>query len=160
MKCGNAMRVAIDKAVAKQYGDKPPTLFEARFQKEIKTSEREKLTALFDKRLTYDGFSITDSPVYRGEGSLTIFKEWKFWPERQFRFDRAWPGHKLAVEIEGGLWRRGGGAHSHPNNIMRDIEKYNGAVLLGWRVLRFSDYHLKSPYVVECVREALKGGKP
>lgn len=64
--------------------------------------------------------------------------------ERQFHFalgrkysaDFAWPDKKLLVEIEGGIWKPGGGAHSHPLGIERDIEKYNLATAEGWRVIR------------------------
>jgi len=62
--------------------------------------------------------------------------EYNFSPTRGWRFDYAWIAQKIAVEVEGGIWRRGGGAHSHPQNIERDIEKYNAAAVLGWRVLR------------------------
>jgi len=62
--------------------------------------------------------------------------EYNFSPTRGWRFDYAWIDRKIAVEVEGGIWRRGGGAHSHPQNIERDIEKYNAAAVLGWRVLR------------------------
>lgn len=67
---------------------------------------------------------------------------------RKWKFDFAWPDVHVAVEIEGGIWRgrgRGsktsdntGGAHSHPLNILRDIEKYNAAARAGWRILRFT----------------------
>jgi hypothetical protein len=61
--------------------------------------------------------------------------ELEFHPLRKWKFDLAWI-NKIALEIEGGIWREGGGAHSRPANIIRDIEKYNAATLLGWRVLR------------------------
>lgn len=67
---------------------------------------------------------------------------------RKWKFDFAWPDVHIAVEIEGGIWRgrgRGsqtsantGGAHSHPLNILRDIEKYNAAARAGWRIIRFT----------------------
>ena len=57
-------------------------------------------------------------------------------PERKFRLDYAWPTQRVALEVDGGIWRKGGGAHSHPTNILRDIEKHNVAVMLGWRVIR------------------------
>ncbi len=53
---------------------------------------------------------------------------------RQFRADFAWPQYRLLVEVQGGVWRRGGGAHSHPSNIERDIEKAQCAALLNWLV--------------------------
>ena len=64
--------------------------------------------------------------------------EHQFHPVRKWQFDFAWPDRKIAVEQEGGIWRKGGGAHSHPLNIERDIAKYNAAALLGWRILRYA----------------------
>ena len=62
--------------------------------------------------------------------------EYVFASNRRFRLDYAYPSHRVGIEVEGGIWRRGGGAHSHPTNILRDIEKHNLLVLLGWRVIR------------------------
>lgn len=70
---------------------------------------------------------------------------------RQWLFDVAWPGLKVAVEIEGGIWGKGGqsggqkcklcgetpkGAHGSATGILRDIEKYNAGMMLGWRIYR------------------------
>jgi len=63
---------------------------------------------------------------------------------RLWAADFAWPDLKLLVEIEGGIHKRGGGAHSRPMGILRDMEKSNHAVLLGWRVLRFSTDQVRS----------------
>ena len=67
-----------------------------------------------------------------------------FAPRRKYAFDFAWPQWKLAVEVEGGIWRRGGGAHSHPTAIIRDIVKHNLATDLGWRVYRFTTDQVQS----------------
>jgi hypothetical protein len=64
--------------------------------------------------------------------------EYRFLPDRQFRWDYAWPDFMIAVEVEGGIWRKGGGAHSHPLNIERDIEKHNLGVMAGWKLLRYA----------------------
>ncbi len=64
--------------------------------------------------------------------------EHRFHGLRRWRFDWAWPVSLIAVECEGGIWRKGGGAHSHPSNIERDLEKYNAAAMLGWRILRYA----------------------
>jgi hypothetical protein len=61
--------------------------------------------------------------------------EYRFHPVRLWRFDYAWPSVLVAVEQEGGIWS--GGAHARPAGIERDIEKYNAATLLGWRILRY-----------------------
>jgi len=60
----------------------------------------------------------------------------RFHKDRRWQFDFCYPDLMLAFEVEGGIWRRGGGAHSSGLAILRDIEKYNEAGLLGWRVFR------------------------
>ncbi len=76
----------------------------------------------------------------------------KIIPDRGFEFDFVWEKEKVALELEGGVWRRGGGAHSHPTNILRDIEKSNLAALAGYRLLRFTtDQHKRGeilPFLV------------
>lgn len=62
--------------------------------------------------------------------------EHKFLKDRKFRFDFAWPDEKIAVEIEGGIWT--GGRHTRGKGYLKDMEKYNLAVLNSWKVLRFS----------------------
>jgi len=54
-------------------------------------------------------------------------KEYRFHPERRWRFDFCWPGFKLAVEVEGGIFI--GRGHSRPKWIVKDMEKYNQATL-------------------------------
>ena len=59
---------------------------------------------------------------------------------RLWRFDFAWEEpYKLAAEVQGGVWGKGGkrGAHVRGRGIHNDAEKYNEAVLCGWRVLLF-----------------------
>ena len=60
--------------------------------------------------------------------------EHRFHPTRKWRFDFAWPAERVALEVEGGVWV--GGAHGRGSGIVRDIEKYNAAAALGWRVMR------------------------
>lgn len=60
--------------------------------------------------------------------------EMQFHPERKWRFDFAWIEQRLALEVEGGAWS--GGRHTRGSGFTSDIEKYNEATRLGWRVLR------------------------
>ena len=72
--------------------------------------------------------------------------EYRFHEKRKWLFDYAWPSRKIALEIEGGIYghgkkcrvcgRKAPGAHSSVIGIMRDIEKYNNAQVLGWKVIR------------------------
>ncbi len=79
-------------------------------------------------------------PVFPGQCKAAGYPrpevEYAFHPVRKWRFDYAWPHHgRIALEVEGGIWT--GGAHAQPIGIERDMEKYNAAALLGWRVLRY-----------------------
>ena len=73
---------------------------------------------------------------------------------RQWRFDFAWPEHKLYAEFEGlvatkalipkGRGEKGyrtaivlTGRHASPEGFKEDAKKYNSATLLGWKQLRF-----------------------
>jgi len=67
-------------------------------------------------------------------------REYVFCAERKFRFDFAWPVHRIAVEIEGGVFSRG--RHTRPMGFIKDCEKYNMAALHGWRVLRYTTANL------------------
>lgn len=61
---------------------------------------------------------------------------------RNHRWDFALPQIGLAIEINGGIWTRG--AHGHPQDILRNMEKTNLAAALGWRVLAFSPEQVKN----------------
>jgi hypothetical protein len=71
-------------------------------------------------------------------GAEPPVREHRFHAERRWRFDFAWPSIKLAVEIEGR------GRHQTVVGFRNDCEKYNEALRMGWRVLRFpaTDYKL------------------
>ena len=60
--------------------------------------------------------------------------EYQFDPDRKWRLDRAWPGHRVGVEVQGGTWSNG--RHTRGEGYEQDCEKANGAALLGWIVLR------------------------
>lgn len=63
-------------------------------------------------------------------------KEYKFVDFRDWRFDRAWPAVKLAVEIHGGTWRAG--RHTRGKGFANDREKVNEAIEQGWVVLEYT----------------------
>ena len=76
---------------------------------------------------------------------------------RRWRFDFAWPNSDppVAVEIEGGTWSKG--RHVRGKGYAKDCTKYNAAVMLGWKVLRFTSDMLREDPVgcVEQVQELL-----
>ncbi len=62
--------------------------------------------------------------------------EYRFCPDRKWRFDLCFPLHRLAVEVVGGV--HVGGRHVRGPGYEKDCEKENVAVVLGWKVLRFT----------------------
>ncbi|GAB4528477.1 MAG: hypothetical protein OHK0046_47340 [Anaerolineae bacterium] len=83
-------------------------------------------------------------------------QEYRFTKGRRWRFDRAWPKYKVAVELEGGVYS--GGRHTRGKGYIADCDKYNSAALAGWLVLRFTGHHLEHDpaAVVAAVRTALE----
>ena len=67
---------------------------------------------------------------------ITLDAEYRFHPTRKWRFDLACPDRMVAVEIEGIVWRGEVGRHQRAKGYQSDCEKYNEALILGWRVLR------------------------
>lgn len=73
---------------------------------------------------------------------------------RHWKLDFAWPEEKLAVEIQGGSFVRGG--HNTAQGQHSDYERHNALVRMGWRILYFNTIackHMES--VVESVAEVL-----
>jgi very-short-patch-repair endonuclease len=82
-------------------------------------------------------------------------REYKFHPDRKWRFDFCWPELKIAVEVEGGVWS--GGRHTTGSGFTKDCEKYNHAALLGYRVLRFTGDMIKSGDSILMIKEMISG---
>lgn len=90
-------------------------------------------------------------------------KEFKFHHTRQWRFDYAWPQYKIALEVEGGIFgytdkqgnKRKGGAHSSVTGILRDLEKYNSAAVLGYRIIRVQPSDLMKTSTIEMIKKCI-----
>lgn len=82
--------------------------------------------------------------------------EYRFHPDRKWRFDYAWPDKMIALEVEGGVWSKG--RHTRPSGFIGDMEKYNAAAVLGWRVIRCQPQDIKNLGVVDVVKRILEGG--
>lgn len=91
---------------------------------------------------------------YYQEHGIAIVPEYRFLPDRQFRFDFAIPSLKIAVEVEGGVWT--GGRHTRGKGFIRDMEKYNLAALRGWMVLRTVPADITMSNTLEMVKEAIR----
>lgn len=82
-------------------------------------------------------------------------KEFRFHPKRLWRFDYAIPVHKIALEVEGGVWT--GGRHINPKGFLGDMEKYNTATLMGWRVFRTTPDELYKLNTLNMLKTAISG---
>ena len=71
-----------------------------------------------------------------------LTQEYKFLPDRKYRFDFVCLEKMVAIEIEGGTWTQG--RHSRGPGYSADCEKYNLAQLAGWRVFRFTSDMLQN----------------
>lgn len=86
---------------------------------------------------------------------VECFKEFRFHPKRMWRFDYAIPAHKIALEVEGGVWT--GGRHTSPKGFLGDMEKYNTATLMGWRVFRTTPDELYKLNTLNLLKTAISG---
>jgi hypothetical protein len=91
--------------------------------------------------------------------------EYRFHPERRWRFDFAWPEAthpintsmifgKVAVEVEGGTFVVG--RHSRGRGYEQDCEKYAEALILGWRVLRVTTDMVKDGRAIAYLRRLFR----
>lgn len=86
--------------------------------------------------------------------------EYQFHIERKWCFDLAWLDRYVAVEIEGGTFLKGGGRHNRAKGFRNDIDKYNAATLLGWRVFRVTTAMVADGSALAVVAEALHAYQP
>jgi very-short-patch-repair endonuclease len=84
--------------------------------------------------------TLIPAAYWLGVGLPAPITEYKFHPVRRWRFDFAFPDRKIAVEIEGGVFTQG--RHTRGKGFSGDMEKYNAAVLLGWKLLRYTPNHV------------------
>lgn len=85
--------------------------------------------------------------------AIPFVPEHRFHGLRRWRFDYAILRPKIAIEVDGGIWTRG--RHTRGAGFERDMGKLNAAVVLGWRVLRFSPGMVRSGEAMRTIREAM-----
>ena len=106
-------------------------------------------------------------------------KEYRFHPVRRWRFDLAWPGRRLALEVEGGIYGqvvichkcgvkvlqkldkggmvqvRTGGRHNRGKGYEADCLKYSTAAVMGWKVIRVTAGMIKDGSGIELIQQAI-----
>ena len=81
-------------------------------------------------------------------------REVRFHPTRKWRFDFSWVDLRLACEVDGGTWTRG--RHTRGFGYRLDCEKMNEAVILGWRVLRFTGGMVQDGTAITTIERAFE----
>jgi very-short-patch-repair endonuclease len=81
-----------------------------------------------------------------------VVKEYQFHDKRKWRFDYAILDKKIAIEVEGGVWIQG--RHTRPKGFLGDMEKYNTAAQMGWKLLRITPDKLMSLETFEMIIKA------
>lgn len=69
-----------------------------------------------------------------------------------WRFDFAFPTASLAIEQQGGIWRKKGGAHTGTGHL-RDMAKLNAAQQMGWCVLQYTPQQLCQPDTIAAIAD-------
>ena len=85
--------------------------------------------------------------LYKVEGWVA---QYPFCPGRKYRFDVAFPSLMLAIEVEGG-------AHGIRRQYQHDCERSNMALLLGWKVFRFTPADVESGKAIDTILALLAG---
>jgi very-short-patch-repair endonuclease len=116
------------------------------------TAKRKKTRQKARKQPQTDFFTV----LCRSDLHQECVKEYRFHPQRMWRFDYAMPEHRIALEVEGGVWT--GGRHTSPKGFLGDMEKYNTATLMGWRVFRTTPDALLTKATMDMLRQAVQGG--
>lgn len=79
-------------------------------------------------------------------------REHRFHQTRRWRMDLAWVDRMLCVECEGKVW---GGRHTRGGGFLADLEKYNAATALGWRLYRVTAAMIEDGTALQLVEAAL-----
>lgn len=86
---------------------------------------------------------------------IVFEQEYKFHPERNWRADFLITGTKILIEVEGGIWS--GGRHTRGKGFIADMEKYNAAAVMGFKVLRFDTQQVKSGLAIKQIENLVNG---
>lgn len=110
----------------------------------------------FEKRVKQEAFERAESQFCVTLEALCgceVIKEHRFHSKRQWRFDYAIVELRIALEKQGGLFIQG--RHSRGAGYVNDMDKFNEAQLLGWRVFQCQPTELLTKGL-ETLKKAIK----
>lgn len=92
--------------------------------------------------------------IVKSSTGLDVEKEYRFHPERKWRFDYAIPDLKIAIEIDGGVWING--RHNRASGYIKDMQKFNIAASLGWLILKFTPEEMFKITTLDIISQTIR----
>jgi hypothetical protein len=89
---------------------------------------------------------------WRALGGPELKREFMFHAERKWRADFAHVESRTLIEVEGGVFIKGGGRHNRAAGFIADVEKYLAAFLAGWNVVRLTEAQITAPNIERIIR--------
>lgn len=89
-------------------------------------------------------------------GGPVLEREYRFDAVRKWRLDRVHLPSRTAIEIDGGVWKKGGGRHNRAAGYVADCTKLNAAVAAGWAVFRLTPAHLAMPGYLSLILRTIR----
>ena len=94
---------------------------------------------------------------FRQAGITGWEREYRFHPVRKWRFDFAFVEQKIGIEVEGLAKPGKKSRHTEIAGYREDCRKYNEAIRLGWKLLRFEQSMVASGEALRVIEQVLKG---
>jgi very-short-patch-repair endonuclease len=85
---------------------------------------------------------------------IDYVREYRFHETRRWRFDFALPQIKLGIEVDGGVWIKGG--HNTGKGKTRDCEKDEAAIREGWIVYRCTPDMVRKGNAIDTIKILIK----
>ena len=120
--------------------------------KELTTRNKKRARTAKTKKITPPATDVF-TQICAKELGVECVKEYRFYKNRQWRFDYALPKYKIAIEVEDGVWTQG--RHVRPVGFLGDMNKYNMATLMGWRLFRTTPKKLLTNDTLKLLKNAI-----
>lgn len=89
--------------------------------------------------------------IHLKASNIAFEREFRFHPKRKWRSDFHLVEKMILIEVEGGIWSNG--RHTRAKGYLGDMEKYNAATALGYRIFRYSTEQVKSGMAIKEIME-------
>jgi hypothetical protein len=88
-------------------------------------------------------------------GGPVLTREYQFDAVRKWRLDRIHLPSRVAIEVDGGVWKKGGGRHNRGAGFVADVCKWNAAAAAGFLMFRVTTSHLDDGVTLNLILQAI-----